>query len=179
MTAPTPAETAAWPWWWSTDEERYHGPYSSRGDAIMEAWAEDQLATIYLCQAEQGDLYSDIFDADLVSERFDDANEEAGDPDGDGIAATFPDKAWDDLAKRLNHVVKSFVREHGKVRWMFSDTTSEESIDLSVGALHTLGIGARYAANELLQAVSDNAGPDRIAKIVADLRDALAVENPF
>ena len=165
-----------WPWWWSADEERFHGPCSSRSEAIMEAWADDARDALYLCQATKGDLYTDIFDSDRVSAWFDDANEEAGDPDGDGIAASFPDKAWDDLAKRLNRLIASFVREHGVQTWMFSDTASHETLSLAEGVLHTFDAETKMRLGELVDAIRTGSSEEFVASCLAGLKDHLTLE---
>lgn len=123
-----------WPWWWSTDEERYHGPCNSRGDAIMEAWADlGGEGAVFIVQATQEhNLNTDLFDGLRLAEMFDDANDEAQDPDGDGIAINAKDGAWENLAKRLNATMAAFVRDQGLTSWAFGDQTASETVDLAV-----------------------------------------------
>lgn len=158
--APPPAPSKDWPWWWSTDEERYRGPCSSRADAIMEAWGDTagETQVVFICQATQeGALHTDIFDGWRVADLFDDQNEEARDPDGDALSADVKQSEWDALAKRLNAQVAAFCRDHGLKSWAFRDQTKREEVDLSVGALVSLPWLTRLAVAELTQALADPA----------------------
>lgn len=110
-------------WWWSRDEERFHGPCHSRADAIMEAWADDEDQGAYICQASQGPWRSELFDVDRLAEMFDAANEEGSDPDGDPPSEALSTDQWQAICKRLNNVVRLAIRNIGVMSWGFTEQT--------------------------------------------------------
>lgn len=147
-----------WPWWWSTDQERFHGPCSSRADALLEAWAEE-ADVAFVCQATQANaLCTDIFDGWRLAETFDDCNEESHDPDGDPLSASVSPTKWDALAKRLNVLVAGFVRDSGIKSWAFEDQTKTEEVNLTDGALSSLPPHTRWAIDELIRTLAAPGG---------------------
>lgn len=139
---------AAWPWWWSTDEERYHGPCTTRGEAIMEAWSNGNTGMVHICQATRGGFATDLFDD--VAEMFDDANEDRGDPDGEPPSEWIKAEEWKKVAQRLNHIFKVFIREQGITSWVFYGMEGQETIDLSVPVLAKLPADAREILADLV-----------------------------
>ena len=137
-----------WPWWWSMNEERYHGPCDSRADAILEAWADQAgEGEVFILQATQEqNLCTDIFRGDRLAEMFDDANEEVQDPDGDGLSCDIKDHDWSALATRLNNIMATFIREHGLQSWAFANQTRAEVVNLSVNAERMARLEAALAA---------------------------------
>lgn len=120
-----------WPWWWSTDQERYHGPCSSRTDAISEALCEDNFGSVHIMQATHGTLSCDIFDGSEIADAFDNANEEASDGEGDPLSTQIPDEAWAKIAKSVEAQVKVAVYANGVSAWGFSEQTKGEWVELS------------------------------------------------
>lgn len=155
-TTETP-KSAAWPWWWSTDEERYHGPSTTRAEALMEAWSNGNTGQVHICQATSGGFNTDLFDD--VAEMFDDANEDRGDPDGDPPSEWIKAVEWMKVAERLNHVFKVFIREQGITSWAFDGMENQEVVDLSVPILTKL--------------------PSEAREILADLTTGWASEMPY
>lgn len=172
--ATLPAE-AAWPWWWSADEERYHGPCASRASAIMEAWSDDQMGTIHVCQATQDGLRTSLFDYDRISELFDEANEDMGDPDGDPISEDVKPAEWKKLADSLNHRVEVFIRQQGLKSWAFGKMVNQEAVDLSPGCLLSLPAEARTIVADLATGWASPTGYAReyLAERLDALREAL------
>ena len=169
------AEKATWPWWYSSDEERYHGPLYSRADAIMEAWGQDERRPVHIMQAVHASLNTELFDADDVAQKFDEANEEVQDPDGDYFSSQVKSERWQKLADELNARVKAFVRDEGLKAWMFNTRTKGEWVDLSEGALLTLPYAAREILAELAMAFqSGTTYADYVDGQMASLRLALA-----
>ena len=176
MTKTVKDAPADWAWWWSSDEERFHGPCYSRADAIIEAWAEGRRGTIFICQAVHGELCTDLFDADDLQERFDDANEEAQDGEGDALSSGIPPEAWKKLAEGFDRQVKALVRKHGVSAWTFSGQSGIDQVDLSEPHLAMLPTEARELLGELAAGFSPECGyaPSYIDTVVADLKEALA-----
>jgi len=118
-------------WWWSRDDERFYGPCHSRADAIMDAWADDADQGAYICLAATGEWRTDIIDADVLAEAFDDANYEQADPDGDPASALMGSEEWKKLAERLNQIVRSAIRDVGLASWGFQHQHPSEWIDIA------------------------------------------------
>ena len=117
-------------WWWSRDEERFHGPAYSRADAIMEAWADDSEQGAFICQAAQGEWRTNIIEADHLQEWFDDANDEHADPDGDPPSTMIPPEKWEALVATLNRAIQTAVRAEGTLAWGFVSQTPSEWVDI-------------------------------------------------
>lgn len=117
-------------WWWSRDEERFYGPSHSRADAIMDAWADDAEQGAYVCQAVQGQWHTALFDGDDIAERFDDANEEHSDPDGDGPSCLLDQAGWGKLAEQVNQIVRAAVQRAGTCAWAFASQTPSEWVNI-------------------------------------------------
>lgn len=78
------ADAEALQWWWSEDEERCHGPFDSREDALAGAHdgADDEATEVEIFTASRRPLRDDIFRADEEFERFEEHNEECWGEDG-------------------------------------------------------------------------------------------------
>lgn len=144
------SDTSSWPWWWSHDEECYHGPCHSRSGAIMEAWSDyPEKGYVHLAQAIHGDLRTDIFDSDRLQEQFDEANEEVQDPDGNALSEQIPVKEWSKLAKRFGDLLAETVRQNGVRSWGFTEMTGVETVDLTLPELGSLPADAKSIIAEL------------------------------
>ena len=144
-----------WYWWAGSDEERYTvGPRSSRAEAISDGITEFAGEPFYIIEAKHGRAHWRIIDADRLAERFDEANEEMADPDGDGLAAEITDAAWNELAERLNNVCEAWGREKSIQVWGFSKSRNAEHFDPTVAhAWAELDAEAREAILHLIDAL--------------------------
>lgn len=118
-----------WQWYWSADGERFHGPFTSREEAIEEGRESDEEGVGFeIVEATKGRLQTAIF-RDL-DQKLDDANEDNGDPDGETIAAQVTDVEWLDLETRLNDAIAKWadVNVIHKLVWTFATTRNRESI---------------------------------------------------
>ena len=122
-----------WYWWAGSDEERYTvGPCSSRAEAISDGITEFAGEPFYIIEAKHGRAHWRIIDGDYIAERFDNANEEMADPDGDGLSVEIPSAAWDELAERLNNVCEAWGRQKSIHVWGFSESRNAERFDPTV-----------------------------------------------
>lgn len=129
MSEATPtADASPLQWWWSRDDERFHGPAHSKAAAIMEAWADDPDQGTFICQAACGTWRTAILAGDDLAERFDEANEDSADPDGDPPSDGVAD--WEKLATRLYHIVRNAIREKGLTSWAFVDRRPSEWVEI-------------------------------------------------
>lgn len=163
-------EACAWPWWWSTDEERYRGPCSSRADAIMEAWAEDTRGSVHVMQAEHGDVNYCLWDASQIAEQFDEANYEMGDPEGDGLSVGFNDGDFEYISKQLEGAVRAMVRKRGVTAYAFARQTCGEWIDLTQPALSALPPEARHILADLAACWANDSYEGYVDQQIADLK---------
>lgn len=147
---PNSSPTKPWAWWWSADEERYRGPCDTRGEAIREAWSEGQTGSVFIMQATQNGMRTDIIDDDWLCERFDDANEDYADPDGDPLSAGVKQTEWIKLAEALNHRIAAFVREQGLHSWAFGETARQETVDLAAMGFAALDDESRPILAEIV-----------------------------
>jgi hypothetical protein len=145
----TETDKATWPWWWSKDQERYHGPCSDRVDAIMTAWAEDERGPIHVMQAVHDQLNCALYDAGDLAERFDEVNEEAADGDGDPLSEEIPTDGWKAAAKQMEVIIRAAVRKHGVKAWAFGGQTPGEWIDLAQPTLAALPNEAQAILTEI------------------------------
>ena len=151
------ADQQSWPWWWSTDQERYHGPCSSRSDAIMEAWSEYSEQPAHIIQAEHGEIRCDFVSAGVLAEWFDDANEELADGDSDPLSSGIPDAEWQKLAKTVEGQIRALVHKHGVSAWSFASQTEGEWIDFTQPMISGLPVEVARMIAELASAWASDA----------------------
>ena len=116
-------------WWYSIDAgDRYYGPYKSRDEAITAGLAECDDESFIICEANKGDLATEIFDD--LEERLNEANYENIDPDGDPIGCLITTDQWKDLRDRLNAVAAAWANDHNLHQhvWSFGEVRNEETI---------------------------------------------------
>lgn len=128
--SPTP-NSETWPWWWSRDEERYAGPFATRHDAIIDAFADGELGSVHVQQAWQAALAVQLFTGAELAERFDEINEDNADPDGDPLSAEIPTERWEALANFLTARMRDTVRSVGVASWAFRSQTNGEWVNLT------------------------------------------------
>ena len=171
---PTRANTTTWPWWWSADEERFHGPHATRQDAILAAFYQDDgdgpLTRVTVLQAIQGPPRCDLWEGDQLAERFDDINEDLADPDRDrALAEQIPQATWDAMAAQLTAAVQAAVARAGVTPYMFTSSTGPETIDLAGPRLAAAGLPYAPAILDLIDALKARA-PIAIDATLTDIR---------
>ncbi len=128
---PTKIPPSDWPWWWSKDEERYHGPFDSRHDAIMDAFADGDADGVHIMQAYQDEPRVELWSGSELADRFDEINEDLADPDGDPLATAIPGAKWDNLAAALTARTRAMIRQPGVTSWALSGSGQAEWINLN------------------------------------------------
>jgi hypothetical protein len=169
-----------WPWWYSTDQERYNGPCADRAEAIVEASAEwPDTAHVHVMQAVHVKVVTDIFDGDRIAEMFDDANEENADGEGDSLSSEITDKEWSDLAAQCGRLVAGLVRRRGVTAWRFAEQTEGEWIDLRIPLIAGLPRLALDALSDIARARNEGAPlrDDDLAREIKRIGDALLADG--
>lgn len=127
-----PNTNEPWQWWWGEGEqpERYHGPCNSRQEAIDEALSSNTAppySLFTICEATVGRLDDNHLDADWVIERFNEHNEDAADPDGDGVIDQTTPEQDRELEAMLKAAWVAWREKHNLGRaFMFDQTRNEE-----------------------------------------------------
>jgi hypothetical protein len=123
------ATEQVWEWYWSHNEEDYHGPCSSREEAIAEGRYECEAGeSFYIAEACRGGLQN--FIGDNLLEWIDDRHYEMSDPDGDPISANIQKAEWNDLQKRLDVASQEWAKANNINRhiWAFRAMRNQETI---------------------------------------------------
>lgn len=98
-------------WWAGRNEERYStGPYPTREQAFLAGLAE-QWDEVHLCEA----AYSKPtvpYMVDHILERYEESNEELGDPEGDGFSLNVNAKQEKDLQERFVKMFEEWRAAH-------------------------------------------------------------------
>jgi len=114
------------PWWFTQDEEHLWGCKPTRDEAIAAGSQEYSGEPFLICQGGHFRNTCDIFDIDLIADRFNDANEDyAGEED--------PSVGWTkehsvELERELNAVMKAWAERHGYDRAYSIDCGDYERI---------------------------------------------------
>ena len=115
-------------WWAGSNEEVYQvGPHETREQALLEALSND-WDCIYLTQANKGKATFPHV-ADMILERYEESNEELGNPDGDGFTLESTPAQETDLQERLEIAFNLWMEQHGLEPrvWSFGDMKVTES----------------------------------------------------
>lgn len=173
---PTPkTDTSGWPWWWSKDEERYSGPFASRHDAIMDAFADGEIGAVHVQQACQDEPRVDLWTGADLAERFDEINEDRGDPEGASLSAEIPEAKWDALASLLTAQARAMVRKQGVTSWAFGGTAGGEWVHLSRARRAALPTEALDLLDEIALGFDPEVGwaESYVDEKIAELKEAV------
>lgn len=99
-------------WWAGSNPERYSiGPYPTREQAFLAALTE-QMDEVHLCEAAYSKPTIPHM-VDHILERYEESNEELGDPDGDGFSLSATPEQEKDLQERFERMFEEWRTAHG------------------------------------------------------------------
>jgi len=123
-----------WEWWWSNNEENYHGPCGSREEAIATGFNElGGEGWLFIVEATKSIPGTDIFDFEHVIEEFCDRNEECWGEEGEPVNGhKFKDKKR--LEGMLAATLRNYLRDEGLLTgYSFGETRNAQSINMETG----------------------------------------------
>lgn len=118
-------------WWAATgqDPESYDGPFSTREEAVAQMMAEDGRECGYtVIEADKAIARSDIFDAGMIYERYEEYNEECWGEDGADFHTTREQDR--DLERMLTEAFDAWFVKHGTRprAWCFGETRNQQYV---------------------------------------------------
>jgi len=122
-------------WWAGSNPERYSiGPYPTREQAFLAAITE-QMDEVHLCEAAHAKPTVPHM-VDHILERYEESNEELGDPDGDGFTLSATAEQEKDLQERFEKMFEEWRTAHGiePKTFMFDPCITADPVPINLRA---------------------------------------------